>query len=170
VNAELVVLRLVHVVGGVVWVGSATYMSLVLAPAVASAGEAAGAVMPHIQRQRLFVWLPWIAVITMLAGIRLMQVVSGGFSEGYLTSRLGVAIISGAVMGLAGFLLAVLVTRPSMVRATGMLKGRASAAPAEQSRIDAEVSLLRGRAARSGLLSTTLLLASAAAMGVARYV
>ena len=39
---EMIVLRLVHVLGGIIWVGSMTYMTFFLMPAIADAGPAGG--------------------------------------------------------------------------------------------------------------------------------
>ena len=53
-QAEMLILRVVHVLGGIFWVGSALFMAFMLMPALASAGPAAGAVMGAMQRRRLF--------------------------------------------------------------------------------------------------------------------
>ena len=79
-SGEMIVLRLLHVVCGVVWVGGVCMMHYVLLPATAQAGPGAGPVMAAIPQQRLFRLMPWIAVVSMLAGVRLLGIASGGFT------------------------------------------------------------------------------------------
>jgi uncharacterized membrane protein len=169
-NGELIALRLLHIVGGVVWVGGVVLMHFVLLPATAQAGPAAGPVMAAIPQQRLFGWLPTIALVTILAGLRLLWIVSGGLTGGWFLTWPGHAYSVGAVLALAGFLVAMLVSRPSAMR-VGQLTAQLAAAGSdqEQAALRAQIGVLRGRAARFGGLSTLLLLAATALMGVARY-
>src|SRR5688500_5509174 len=69
-NAELIVLRLIHIVGGVFWVGSALFTAFFLMPTLMQAGpSAAGPVMGGLQQRKLMVWLPVVAVLVMLSGL-----------------------------------------------------------------------------------------------------
>ena len=169
-SGELVVLRLLHVVGGVVWVGGVVLMHFVLLPSVAQAGPAAGPVMAAIPQQRLFRWLPAIAVITMLAGLRLLWVVSAGFAKAYFLTWAGHTYSVGALLAIVGFLIAMLVSRPSAMRAGQLMAQLAGVGDeAARAQLQAEVARLRGRAGRFGGLSTILLLTATAAMAIARY-
>lgn len=169
-SGELIVLRLLHVVGGVVWVGGVVLMHFVLLPSVTQAGPAAGPVMAAIPQQRLFRWLPAIAVITMLAGLRLLWVTSAGFAKAYFLTWPGHTYSVGALLAIVGFMIAMLVGRPSAMRA-GQLVGQMAGVSdeAERARLQAEVGRLRARAGRFGALSIVLLLTATAAMAVARY-
>lgn len=168
-SAELVVLRLVHVLGGIAWVGFAAFNTYFLGPALGASGPAAGAVMAKLQERKLFTVLPWIALATMLSGLRLLMLTSTGFSAAYFETRGGFTYAAGGAAALVGFFIALLLTRPSMVRAGALLVQRAAASPDEQRRIDGQVARLRAKAGVSGQVSTLLLLASAAAMALARY-
>lgn len=169
-SGELIFLRLLHVVGGVVWVGGVMLMHFVLLPASAEAGPGAGPVMAAIPRQRLFRWLPWIAVITMLAGLRLLWIASGGFQTNWFFTWSGHTYAAGGLLAILGFTVAMLVSRPSGMRAGQLIAQLASAGDdAERGRLQAEIAAARGRATRFGGLSTMLLLAATAAMAIARY-
>src|SRR5688572_115483 len=104
-NAELLVLRLVHIVGGIFWVGSGLFTSLFLLPALARSGPAAGAVMAGLQRRRLFTALPAVAVLTMLSGLRLMWIVSAGFSASWLASATGGTYAASGAAAIVAFVL-----------------------------------------------------------------
>lgn len=168
-SAELLVLRLLHVLGGIAWVGFASFNTWFLIPALGTAGPAGGAVLAGLQQRKLFTVLPIIALVTILSGLRLLMITSTGFSAEYFATRPGLAYAAGGVAGIAGFLIALLLTRPKMARAGALMAGRAAADADRQRAIDAEVATLRAGAASSGLVSTLLLLVSAAAMAVARY-
>jgi|CXWL01.1.fsa_nt_gi uncharacterized membrane protein len=169
-SGELIVLRLLHVVGGVVWVGGVALMHFVVLPSMAAAGPGAGTVMAAIPRQRLFRWLPRIAVISMLAGIRLLWVASAGFTNAWFQTWSGHTYGVGALLAIVGFLVGILLSRPSAMRA-GHLMGQLAGAEGESARaaLMAEIGALRGRAVRFGGLSTGLLLLATVAMAIARY-
>ena len=71
-HVELILLRIIHVVGGVFWVGSALFNALFLFPALAQAGPAGGQIVQGIQKRGMMVTLPTVAILTMLSGIRLI--------------------------------------------------------------------------------------------------
>ncbi|MEI2721664.1 MAG: hypothetical protein V9E87_16325 [Gemmatimonadales bacterium] len=169
-SGEMIVLRLLHVVCGVVWVGGVCMMHYVLLPATAQAGPGAGPVMAAIPQQRLFRLMPWIAVVSMLAGVRLLGIASGGFTKAWFLTWPGHTYAVGGLLAIVGFTVAMLVSRPSGMRAGQLIAQLASAADdGERSRLQAEIAAARGRATRFGGLSTMLLLTATVAMAIARY-
>ena len=54
-------LRLVHIVAGILWVGFAAFLPFYLVPAVAEAGPEAGKIMGALQRRGLMTVLPALA-------------------------------------------------------------------------------------------------------------
>ena len=88
-TAEILVLRLVHILGGIFWVGSGLFTTFFLVPALASSGPSAGPVMTALQRRHLFTALPVSALLTILSGLRLMWIGSAGFAPAYFASASG---------------------------------------------------------------------------------
>ena len=171
-GAEILVLRLVHVVGGIFWVGSALFTALFLIPALAKAGgPATGQVMAALQQRRLFTVLPTVAVLTILSGVRLMQIASGGFGPGYFATPNGRTYAISALAAIIAFVGSLLVSRPTAVR-TGKVAASLAAASDESTRatLRSELATLQRRGAISGTIATILLVLSAAGMAVARYV
>lgn len=164
-QAELLVLRLVHVLGGIFWVGSALFMAIFLFPALAVSGPAAGQVMGAIQRRRIFTVLPVVALLTLLSGVRLMQITSDGFSAAYFASSTGRVIAWGGTFAIAAFVIGLLVARPAGLRLARLNAGPASdpSATAERLRLQRIVTVV-------GAVNVVLLLMAAVAMAVARYV
>ena len=168
-QGELLVLRLVHVLGGIFWVGSALFMAIFLFPALANAGPAAGQIMGAMQRRRIFVVLPVVAVLTVLSGVRLMQLTSNGFSAAYFNSPSGRVFAWGGTFAIAAFLIGIFIARP-----VGLKLARLGALPApdgaaEQQRRNAERARLQRLVTIFGVVNLALLLTAAAAMATARY-
>lgn len=167
---EILLLRIVHVLGGIFWVGSALFTGFFLIPALGSAGPAAGAVMGGLQKRRLFTILPVVAVLTILSGVRLMQITSAGFSPEYFASGSGRMFAWGGVLAIAGFAFGMVVNRPLAARLGRLGALPPPAGPEEQAARNAERQRLQRRAAASGLVNVGILLAAALAMATARYV
>ena len=169
-NAELIVLRLIHVLGGILWVGIALYNTFVIIPAMVEAGPAAAnALMTALTRRKIFAIIPAIAGVTILAGLRLMQISSDGFSAAYFASRTGRAFAGGATMGVLGLVFGIALVRPMMMKAGALAAARGSAPENARAAIDAQIATARSRGAFWSVVSSLLLLVAAMAMAVARY-
>ena len=166
-QGELLLLRLVHVLGGVFWVGSGIFTAFFLLPAMAPTGPAAGQIMANLAQRRLFVVLPTVAVLTMLSGLRLMMITAAGRSD-YFASRSGMTYSISATAAVVGFFLSLLIARPGSVR-IGMLSQQAAADPASRERVAAEIAVIQRRVKNSSVLAVALLIFAAAGMAVARY-
>jgi len=168
-TAELIVLRLVHIVGGIFWVGTVMYLTFFQMPSVAEAGPGGGAVMAGLQRRRLFTVLPVVALLTMLSGTRLLQVASAGFAAEYFESAMGQALLVASITTVVAFLVGVSVSRPAMTRVAALTMQREAAAPDRRLAIDVEVEGLRAKGRVANLTVTIILIVSASLMAVARY-
>src|SRR6185295_3138314 len=98
----------------------------------------------------LFTVLPTVAVLTILTGLRLIWLDSGGFSSQYFATMTGRTFGSAGVAAILAFLLSLIVTRPKSERA-GRLGASIATAPAEQRpALTAEVARLRRQAGIAG--------------------
>src|SRR5215212_2566414 len=114
---ELLVLRLVHVLGGIFWVGSALFMTFFLGPALATLGPNGGQVFGALQKRRLPTILFTASLLTIASGLRLMWITSGGFSGGYLATPVGRTFVAAASLAVLALLIGIVVGRPSAARA-----------------------------------------------------
>ena len=111
--------------------------------------------MAALQRQRIMVIMPVIALLTIGSGLWLMMRAYGG--PGNLAgSRMGMALNAGAAATIIAFLIGIIFMRPLMMRAT------TATDPAAAQR-------LRARGAMLGRLVARLLMFALGAMAVARY-
>jgi uncharacterized membrane protein len=168
---ELLVLRIVHVLGAIFWVGSGIFSTFFLQPAMVEAGPAAGQVAAGLQRRRLFTVLPIVALLTILSGARLMWITSGGFSPAYFTSPMGRMFLLGAAAGIVAFLFGITFVRPAGERMGATAAALATATDAEQrAQLAASLAALGKKLRVSGLFVTALIILAAVAMAIARYV
>jgi hypothetical protein len=102
--AVLIVVRLLHVVLGVVWVGAVTLVAFFVVPAIIAAGPAGGAVMRQLAEvRRMSLWLMAASAVTLLSGIGLYWHASNGFrSVQWLGSGPGRTFGLGGVLASAG--------------------------------------------------------------------
>lgn len=166
--AELLVLRLVHILGGLFWVGAGLFTTFYLGPALKHAGPAAaGAIMASFQKRRMMTVMPIVATLTILSGVRLMWIVSAGDSD-WFTHRPGHTYAVSGTLALLAFLIGLFVARPAMAKA-GRLAGSAASDGASREMLAAEIAKLQKRATMSTGIATTFLVLATAGMAVARY-
>jgi uncharacterized membrane protein len=103
-NILLVVLRLVHIVAGVIWGGGALLMEFFIGRTIQATGEAGQAFAQHLMNKvRLHRFMTAMAVSTVLAGTLLYWIDSDGFSSAWMRSGAGIGFGIGAVFGLIAF-------------------------------------------------------------------
>src|SRR5258705_4766954 len=145
-HAELLVLRLVHILSAILWVGSGLFTTFFLVPVLTASPAVMGQVVAGLTRRRLFLVLQIAAGLTILSGLRLLAIDSAGFSGSYFATGTGRTF---AISGLLAFIAAVLsfgVSRPAMVRAGAIAASiAASSDAAEKARLASEADRLRRR-------------------------
>jgi len=167
-QGELLILRLVHILGGIFWVGSGLFNAFFLLPVLRESGPAAANVMMGLQRRKMLVWIPVAAILTMLAGLRLMMIASNNFSRAYFATPSGKGYAVAGIMAIVAFLVGMIVARPGAAKMSE-LSSIAVSDEINRDRIKAEIAALQKRVAMSSTTSTLLLILSAIGMAVARY-
>jgi uncharacterized membrane protein len=169
--ATVHLLRAVHVLVGVFWVGTILFMAAFLTPSVRGAGPAGGAVMQQlVQARRLPRWLMTAAIVTILSGVGLYWVDSSGFQSAWLGSGPGRVFGLGGALAIVAAILGMAVNLPAARRLTALAAGIQAAgrppAPVEA----AEMQRLQARLGRATMIAAALLVLATLAMAVARYV
>ncbi len=165
-NALVIVLRILHVLGGVFWVGGALFSTFFVSPAVAATGDAGKAVMNYlVTKARISMRFTASAVVTVLAGAALYWIDSGGLTSSWTTSGPGWGFGIGGLFALAGLGLsaAVGVNAAKMGRIASGAQGKPSAAQL------ADMQAAQAAMRTTSLLSTVALIISLACMATARY-
>ena len=163
-------LRFVHIVGGVFWVGAVFLMVGFIFPTVRETGPTGGRFMQELmQRRRLSVFMNSAAGLTMLSGFimygRMTAATDGAWAGTRAGMTLGIgglatilaAIIGGALVGRGGARLAKL---SQSIQASG------GAPSPEQA---AEIGRLQGRMGTAMRVVAALLFVAVTTMATARY-
>lgn len=167
--SEIVILRLVHVLGGIAWAGSALFMTVFLGPAFEASGPNAGPVIAALKERRFLLFMPAVALLTIGSGLRLMWITSAGFAPGYFTTPHGLAFGIAGGTAIIAFFFAMLVLRPTQMRAAELGQALASAAEEQRASIARELAVVRRRNARASAAAMVMLIVGAGGMAVARY-
>ncbi len=151
------ILRLLHIVGGLVWVGAAIVMSFYIEPVLAKAGADGRRIARGLYSETSFPSLiPLSALVTTVAGLLLYGMLS--YHEA-LSSGMGLVLTLGALIGLLAF-------------GHGWFAvWRPASQYAAFSELDAdEQEALEGKLRTNGRISMWLALVSLALMAGARYI
>lgn len=169
-RAEFLVLRLVHIIFGIIWVGSGVFAAFFLIPALAANRQLMPAVMEGLQKRRVFIIVPTAGLLTILAGVRLLWIDSAGFAESYMQTGPGRTFSIGGTAAIIALLLQVFVSRPAGAKLGAIAAQLAASPPApERDSLNAQAERLRRRNAMATLATVLFGLLAASAMAVARY-
>ncbi|MBK6423449.1 MAG: hypothetical protein IPJ95_05930 [Gemmatimonadetes bacterium] len=165
----IISLRLLHVLAGVYWVGSALFLALEVGPSLAATGAAGGTVLLELRRRRYHHGLLYAALVVIASGLGLLWIVSGGMRAAWLASPPGVALLTGAVASVAAVAIALTRIWPAGDRMAALIEliGLARRPPTAEEQ--ATLGRYGAEMGRWSAASTGCLLVAAAAMGVARY-
>jgi hypothetical protein len=165
------VLRLVHIIGGVFWVGSVMFAAVLLAPTMRALGPGAGPVMNQLVKVRK---MPMIMMVSSFAAIGTgiwLFLIDMSLSQGaFMRSGTGMTFGIGGALAILGLIIGMAVNAPTSKRMAAI--GTAAAArggppsPEEQ----AELQRLQGRLSTASNIVTVLLVLATGAMAIARYV
>jgi len=164
-----IILRLIHIFSGVFWAGTAFFFVSVLEPTIEASGPEGGKVMQRLAQSRFPIVLPIAALLTVLSGLVMYWLDSGGLQAGWITSGTGLGFTIGAVAGLAAFVIGVFISRPAVAR-LGLLaqQVQASGGPPTPAQ-GAEIQALQKRTSQSALWTAILLALALIGMSIARY-
>ena len=154
------VLRLLHIVGGLFWVGAAVLVSLYIEPTAERSGADGTGFLRNLYREtNLPRMIPLAAIITTVAGLLLFEMLS--YSRA-MSSPMSIVLTVGAAFGLLAFLHGIFaVWRPAGQYASALKAGDVD---------DGIVSELEAKIRRNGRISMWLALISLVLMAGARYI
>lgn len=163
----VLLLRIIHILGGAFWFGSAFALTRFVAPAVTLAGpEGAKFMQKLVLGTRFVVVTATAAGLAVLTGLLLYWRASGGLQTEWMSTGTGVMFTIGAIGGITAFITgsAIGVNSRKLVTLGASLQGPPSP---EQG---AEIAALQGRLETLGAVTSILLLVTLIAMATAQYV
>jgi len=159
-------LRIIHIVGGVIWVGGTLIMTFFIGPTVRATDEAGQRFVGHLMNNLKFSnRMAAAAGATILAGVILYWIDSQGFTSPWMTSGAGRGFGIGAAFALIGFVYGILIgrTTKAMAQLGAQMQGNPSSAQL------AQMQAIRKQQATYSTIATTTLLLAVIFMATARY-
>jgi uncharacterized membrane protein len=167
----IIILRLIHILAGVFWTGTAVFTALFLIPSVRALGPGGGPVMQQIvQVRKMPLYFMGAGVLTVLSGVGMYWRASGGFTNAWMHSGSGATFGIGAVFALIGMSVGMFVAAPTAKRAGALAAAIGSAGRPPSPEQMAEMGKLQARMGKASTLGAGLLVLATCAMAVARYI
>lgn len=170
-TASMVLLRIVHIVTGVLWVGSLFVVVVFVQPSAATLGAAGATFMSELRRRR-FVDVVFVdAVFTVVAGAFLYWHDWHTFPSfgDWIDSSFGASLTVGAVLAISGLVVAAAVTRPTIGRLVALGRQVAESDGPPTPETAARIGALQHRLVVAERVSFSLVLLAVVAMASARY-
>jgi uncharacterized membrane protein len=169
-HAEFLVLRFVHILSAITWLGGGILTAFFLIPAISGSQTAMAEVMAGLKRKRFFIFQPIVATLTILSGLRLLWIDSAGFAGSYFDSATGKAFSWGGLSAIIAYIISYAIAFPLNTRAAkiGALL-RDGGARQDREQLTRSLNRLRRRATIATLATVSFGILAASAMAVARY-
>jgi uncharacterized membrane protein len=163
-----IVLRLIHILGGIFWAGTMIILAAFLLPTARATGPEGGRFMQYLmQQRRLQVYLGLAMLLTVLSGIILYARMAAATHGAWAGSRPGIAYGVGAVAAILAAAIGGSMGSSAGRKMLAVGKAIGTAGPSAEQQ--AELARLQGRMALGARLAAGLLVVSAGAMAVGRY-
>jgi uncharacterized membrane protein len=155
-------LRIIHIVGGVFWVGGTLIMTFFVAPAVGSIGEPGQKFITHLTNNlKLSTWMAAASGSTILAGFLLY--IRGGTA--LMGTPFGIGLGIGAAFALVAFVAGTIMGRT--IKAMARLGAQIQDKPSPEQL--AQMQALQNRQRSVSMVSTICVILSTVFMAIARY-
>ena len=166
----LIVLRFLHIVAGVLWVGGVVFVAAFLMPSLRAVGPTAGAVMAQIGQVRKYPIFAMVqATLVILSGIALIIEDSGAAPGSWMQSGAGRMFSTGGALAILGAVLGMTLSSPAARKMGAIAGGVAKRGGAPTAEEAAEMQRLQAKVAGSTRVVAALLILATIAMAIARY-
>jgi uncharacterized membrane protein len=158
-------LRIIHIVGGVIWVGGTLTMAFFIGPTIGATGEAGQKFVGHLMNNLKFSnRMSAAAGLTILAGL-ILYGLDARAGSAWVRSSFGIGLSIGAGFALIGFVFGIMIgrTTKAMAQLGAQMQGKPSAGQLTQMQ-----SIRKQQATYSNISAAALILA-VIFMAIARY-
>ena len=167
----LLLLRIVHVGGAVLWAGGAVMFLLFVAPTINAVGPSAQPVMAGLLKpRRLPAYFAIVATLTVLAGAALFWRDTGGLQSAVLGSGFGTTFGIGGLAGLVAWVIAVVLVPRAVVRIGAVGAELRAEGVAPSAELVARMAAAQRQLRQVGLALLTFLAIAIVLMSVGRYI
>jgi hypothetical protein len=168
-NTFFLSVRVLHVLFGATWLGSAVFLTFLLMPAVRQAGPAGGKVVQVLGRA-IPVFIASVSGLTVLTGLWLYWHFTDGFDPGLSATMGGRVFGAGGVLGLAAAVIGGSVVGRNMKAVVALLDQVDRTEPAGRAALMDRLAQHRHKATVAGRIVSVLLILTIMLMALGHYV
>jgi uncharacterized membrane protein len=164
----MIILRSIHILAGIFWVGTAFFFVLFLEPTLKAAGPAGGTVMGRLILTRFPMVMALSSILTVVIGFVMYLIDSGGFQLGWIFTPAGITMTIGSVAGILAFLEGLSVQNPASIRMAALQKEiQAAGGQPKPSQME-EMNVLQERISSASRWGAVLMVIAVLGMAMAR--
>jgi hypothetical protein len=164
------VLRLIHILAGVLWAGANFTMAGFITPSVKATAPGSSGFMQYLaQKSGLPRYAEIAGWLTILAGLALYWILSDGFQLSWFVTRRGIVLALGGLLAIAAMILAYAVQKPAATRIGALGQEIQAAGGPPKAEQMAEMQALQNRMAQGARWTAILLAIAVEAMALSRY-
>jgi hypothetical protein len=166
----IIVLRAMHILGGIFWTGGAITLAAFVLPSANATRPESGRFMQHLTGPaKLPLWMLIASWATVIGGVGLFGPVTGQLNAEIMRTPRGIALSLGALIAIGSFLEGLIVTAPT-ARKLGALGAAiaAAGAPPTPEQVQ-QIQAVQTRLQRAGARAAIMLSVTALLMSIARY-
>ena len=166
----MIILRIVHILAGILWAGWAFGLVAFIEPASRAAGPEGGKFMQAlVGKTRLVQAMTVAPLLVILTGLLMYWPVSGGLSGRWIVSGPGVALTIGSLAGIVAYITGLMINRPAAERMAALSREMQSVAGSPSPNQIAELRARQKQLSKGGLYAAILLVISVIGMSSAQY-
>lgn len=165
----MVVLRFIHIVLGVLWVGGIFALSVIVIPGMQQLGLPLDPLTKTLNHRKFSQIMMAFGGLTVLAGLTMMYVLGHG-NEAFFQSHFGRTLSLGGLCAILALVIGGSVARPALAKIGKLQADLAANPPKGDDPRKAQIAALQQRIVFFSKLVVILLLIAVTCMAVARYI
>lgn len=166
----MVVLRFIHIVLGVLWVGGIFALTVIIVPGMQKLGIPLDGLMKTLNARKFTPIMMGFGGLTVLSGLTMMYVLSRGNEANFFGSLYGRTLSLGGVFAILALVIGGSMARPTMGKIAALQADLGGNPPKGEDPRKAQLAALQGRVVFISKLVVILLLLAVTCMAIAQYV
>ena len=167
-DVYMIVLRLLHILGGIFWVGTTLFFVLFFEPVIKAAGPAGGTIMGKLALTRFSPVMGLSSSLTVVAGFLMYWNDSNSFQGNWILSTPGIVLTIGSIAGILASIVGLGFQMPASARIAALQKEmQAAGGPPEPAQL-AELQALTKKISTASCWGAVLMVIAVIGMAGAR--
>jgi hypothetical protein len=168
-NLFMVILRFLHIIGGIFWVGVGWYFTIFFLPRVKAFGQEQGRIMQTMSAPPFPTYMTIASTSVVLSGVLMYWYTSARFNAAWISTPSGIVLTIASLLGIFSFLEGFFVSRPASERMAELGRQAATAGGPPSPAMIQEMQMLAAKLERAVHRTAYVLLLTVIGMATFRY-